>query len=116
MNAPTGLLDQERRAGAVEHAMQADTPPDGALHLELAGVSLRYGEVRALERVSLRVPAGRIVALIGANGAGKSSTLRAITGLRRVAEGEVRLEGRVINAPQAQEPTHALVRPGVAMV
>jgi branched-chain amino acid transport system ATP-binding protein len=89
---------------------------DATLHLELAGVSLRYGEVRALEQVSLRVPTGQIVALIGANGAGKSSALRAITGLRRVAAGEVRLNGQVINSPQQQVPTHALVRQGVAMV
>ena len=85
-------------------------------HLELIGVSVRYGEVRALERVSLRAPTGEIIALIGANGAGKSSSLRAITGLRKVAEGEVRLNGQVINSVQQQIPTHALVRQGVAMV
>ena len=85
-------------------------------HLELIGVSVRYGEVRALERVSLRAPTGQIIALIGANGAGKSSSLRAITGLRKVAEGEVRLNGQVINSVQQQIPTHALVRQGVAMV
>jgi branched-chain amino acid transport system ATP-binding protein len=85
-------------------------------HLELIGVSVRYGEVRALERVSLRAPTGQIIALIGANGAGKSSSLRAITGLRRVAEGEVRLNGQVINSVQQQTPTHVLVRQGVAMV
>jgi branched-chain amino acid transport system ATP-binding protein len=85
-------------------------------HLELAGVSLRYGEIRALEGVSLRVQPGQIVALIGANGAGKSSSLRAITGLRKVAAGEVRLEGRVINSPKAVEPAHKLVKMGVAMV
>ena len=88
-----------------------DTP-----HLELKDVSLRYGEVRALEKVSLRVNKGQIVALIGANGAGKSSSLRAITGLRKVAEGEVRLEGRAINTVNQQEPAHALVKQGVAMV
>ena len=86
------------------------------LHLELASVSLRYGEVRALERVNIRVAKGAIVALIGANGAGKSSTLRAITGLRRIAEGEVRLEGDPINTPKQQAGAHHLVRRGVAMV
>ena len=85
-------------------------------HLELVGVSVRYGEVRALEKVSLRAPTGQIVALIGANGAGKSSSLRAITGLRQVAEGEVRLNGQCINSLQQQVPTHVLVRQGVAMV
>lgn len=85
-------------------------------HLELSGVSLRYDEVRALEKVSLKVPEGEIVALIGANGAGKSSALRAITGLRSVVEGEVRIKGRVINSPTVHVPTHELVREGVAMV
>jgi branched-chain amino acid transport system ATP-binding protein len=111
VNAPTGLLEQQASAQVTQAAPDTATP-----HLELASVSLRYGEVRALERVSLRVPAGRIIALIGANGAGKSSTLRAITGLRRVAEGEVRLQGQVTNSPQVQEQTHMLVRRGVAMV
>lgn len=85
-------------------------------HLELSGVSLRYGEVRALEDISFSVPTGDIVALIGANGAGKSSSLRAITGLRKIVAGEVKLNGRVINSPTQQEPAHQLVREGVAMV
>jgi len=89
---------------------------DGTPHLELAAVSLRYGEVRALDGVSMRAPRGWIVALIGANGAGKSSSLRAITGLRRVAGGEVRLGGEVVNSPQVQVPAHVLVRRGVSMV
>jgi branched-chain amino acid transport system ATP-binding protein len=98
-------------------ARQSEGPPaSGGPHLELAGVSLRYGEVRALEDVSLRVQPGQIVALIGANGAGKSSSLRAITGLRKVAAGEVRLEGRVTNSPRSLEPAHKLVKMGVAMV
>jgi branched-chain amino acid transport system ATP-binding protein len=93
------------------NAPATDTP-----HLELIDVSLRYGEVRALEKISLSVPTGQITALIGANGAGKSSTLRAITGLRPVAHGTILLDGRVINSPDRQEATHALVRQGVAMV
>lgn len=43
---------------------------NGVPHLELIDVSVRYGEVRALQQVSLRVPTGQIIALIGANGAG----------------------------------------------
>jgi len=85
-------------------------------HLELKGVSLRYDEVRALNKVNITVPTGDIVALIGANGAGKSSCLRAITGLRKVIEGEVRLNGNVINSVTTQEQAHTLVRQGVAMV
>lgn len=89
---------------------------NSAPHLELSAVSLRYGETHALENVSMSVATGQITALIGANGAGKSSTLRAITGLRQVAEGEVRLNGQLINSPERQIPAHALVRHGVAMV
>ncbi len=85
-------------------------------HLELSGVSLRYDEVRALDKVNMKVPTGDIVALIGANGAGKSSCLRAITGLRKVVEGEVRLNGSIINSVASQEAAHKLVSQGVAMV
>ncbi|QTD47233.1 ABC transporter ATP-binding protein [Ottowia testudinis] len=85
-------------------------------HLALRQVSLRYGEVHALDDVSITVPRGQIVALIGANGAGKSSTLRAATSLKRVTAGEVLLEGEAVNAPARQQPTHELVRRGVAMV
>jgi len=85
-------------------------------HLQLSDVSLRYGEIHALENISMTVPTGQITALIGANGAGKSSTLRAITGLRQVASGQIHLNGRLINSPDQQEPAHTLVRQGVAMV
>lgn len=89
---------------------------DRSLHLQLDDVSLRYGEVVALRQVSLSVPTGQVVALIGANGAGKSSILRVITGLRRVAGGRVRLNGQVINGDDQHVPTHELVRRGLAMV
>ena len=81
-------------------------------HLELKNVSLRYGQVRALENVSLQVATGSIAALIGANGAGKSSVLRAITRLRPVQQGEVLLDG----ASLKDTPAHALVGRGVVMV
>jgi branched-chain amino acid transport system ATP-binding protein len=81
-------------------------------HLELKNVSLRYGQVRALENVSLQVRTGAIVALIGVNGAGKSSVLRAVTGLRPIQEGQVLLHDQDISGT----PAHALVEKGVAMV
>lgn len=81
-------------------------------HLELDRVSVRYGSVSALSEVSLRVPEGRIVALIGSNGAGKSSTLRAITGLASLAHGDILLSGRSI----ATVPAHERVRAGIALV
>jgi branched-chain amino acid transport system ATP-binding protein len=64
--------------------------------LELDGVDVLYGTRRALEGVSLRVEAGQIITLLGANGAGKSSTLRAISGLVRPARGRIVFEGAEI--------------------
>ncbi len=78
--------------------------------LELEGVHLYYGAIHALKGVSLRVGAGEIVTLIGANGAGKSSTLRAINGLNRPREGLIRFEGRDIT----MAPPHEIVAGGIA--
>jgi branched-chain amino acid transport system ATP-binding protein len=58
--------------------------------LEVLDVSLFYGRIQALHGISLGVTEGEIVALIGANGAGKSTTMRAISGLRPVAAGSIR--------------------------
>src|SRR5260370_13180492 len=65
------------------------TPPSalGASMLELREVHAAYGHVTALRGVSLEVRAGEIVALLGANGAGKSTTLRLVSGLRPPAPG-----------------------------
>jgi branched-chain amino acid transport system ATP-binding protein len=62
--------------------------------LELVGVSLCYGVARALRGVSLRVPEGSVVALPGANGAGKTSALRAISGVAKISEGRIELDSR----------------------
>jgi branched-chain amino acid transport system ATP-binding protein len=61
--------------------------------LELADVHVRYGNIRALQGVSLRVETGELVALIGSNGAGKSTTLRTISGLLRPTQGTVTFDG-----------------------
>jgi branched-chain amino acid transport system ATP-binding protein len=61
--------------------------------LELKDVHVRYGNIRALQGVSLRVDAGELVALIGSNGAGKSTTLRTISGLLRPTQGTITFEG-----------------------
>jgi branched-chain amino acid transport system ATP-binding protein len=61
--------------------------------LELVDVHVRYGAIRALQGVSLRVDEGELVALIGSNGAGKSTTLRAISGLLRPSQGTITFEG-----------------------
>jgi branched-chain amino acid transport system ATP-binding protein len=62
--------------------------------LEVRDLTVTYGQRRALEGVSLAVGAGEIVTLLGANGSGKSTTLRAISGLVRPARGQVLYEGR----------------------
>ncbi len=64
--------------------------------LELRNLSVRYGAVQALEDVSLQAGAGSITAILGANGAGKSSMMRAVSGIAPVAAGQVLLDGRDI--------------------
>jgi len=80
--------------------------------LKFAGVELYYDHVYALKGVSLEVNEGETVALIGANGAGKSSILRAITGLRRIRSGEIHYDGRRIDGASPD----AIVKMGIAMV
>ena len=69
--------------------------------LEIDDVSLLYGRIKALHGISLTVNEGEIVALIGANGAGKSTTMRAISGIRPIASGAIRFEGEDISKLRA---------------
>jgi len=78
--------------------------------LSIRDLVVHYGVIRALSGISLEVPEGRIVALIGANGAGKSTTLRAISGLVRPTSGQVEFRGASI----AGLPPHEIVALGVA--
>nr|WP_325170126.1 ABC transporter ATP-binding protein [Noviherbaspirillum pedocola] len=80
--------------------------------LELQSVSSFYGNVQALRQVSLHVDEGEVVTLLGANGAGKSTTLRTISGLVSPAEGTILLGGEPI---QRLSP-EAIVRRGIAHV
>jgi branched-chain amino acid transport system ATP-binding protein len=80
--------------------------------LQLSNVHTFYGNIHALQGVSIEVNDGEIVTLIGANGAGKSTTLRTISGLLQPREGEVRLDGERINAV----PPHEIVGRGVCHV
>ena len=66
--------------------------------LELDDVHTYYGSIHALKGISLEVQEGEIVTLLGANGAGKSTTLRSINGLQRPRQGSIRFEGRDITA------------------
>ena len=64
--------------------------------IELVDLHVHYGNIRALEGISLRVSTGELVALIGSNGAGKSTTLKAISGLIRPSGGSILFEGQDI--------------------
>lgn len=79
--------------------------------LEVKSLSVRYGGVVAVESASFSIGAGEVVAMIGANGAGKSSTLMAISGLA-VATGSIRLDGEEISAL----PPDGRVRRGIVQV
>ena len=65
--------------------------------LELEDLQVYYGNIRALDGISLRVETGELVALIGSNGAGKSTTLKTISGLVRPSRGSIRYEGNEIS-------------------
>jgi len=80
--------------------------------LEVEGLTTHYGPVRAIDDVSLAVPAGGIVAVLGANGAGKTSLLRTISGLVRATGGRIVFDGETIT----QQPAEDLVRRGLAYV
>ncbi len=80
--------------------------------LELENVSAGYGSITALHGISLRVEKGSIVTLVGANGAGKSTTLRSISGLVRVREGRVRFAGEDLT----NKRPHEIVARGLAHV
>ena len=79
--------------------------------LELNGVEASYGPIRALHGISLAVDEGHVVAVLGANGAGKSTTLRAISGLVR-RRGEIRFDGKPITRARPE----TIARVGVAHV
>jgi branched-chain amino acid transport system ATP-binding protein len=82
------------------------------MYFELKNVSIHYDKVQALEDVSISLEQGEIVALIGANGAGKTSTLRAITALAKPSAGEIWFNGRRIDG---LEPA-SVVALGISMV
>ena len=80
--------------------------------LDVQELSVFYGGIHALQEVSLTVPEKQIVTLIGANGAGKSTTLRTIIGLVEARQGKILFRGREIQ----NRPAHRIVETGIAMV
>jgi len=80
--------------------------------LETRGLTVSYGGIRAVKGIDIAIAAGELVCLIGANGAGKSSTLKAIAGLIRAPRAAVLLDGDPVGGSRP----HELVRRGLALV
>ena len=80
--------------------------------LSITGLCVAYGHVEALRGIDLEAREGEITAIIGSNGAGKTSTLMAISGLAPITAGDIRLAGRSI----ARLPAHAITRLGITHV
>ena len=80
--------------------------------LEVKGINVYYGAIHAIKGISLSVEEGEIVTLIGANGAGKSTTLRTISGLLKPKTGEINFFNKNI----AGMPAHKIVREGISQV
>ena len=79
--------------------------------LKIENLHVNYGGIQALRGISMEVPDGKIVTLIGANGAGKSTTLRTITGLVKAASGSIQLDGEELLG----KPIDKIVTTGIAM-
>ena len=89
-----------------------DTPPEKTQNilLELKNLSVNYGGIQALQNINLTINAGEVVSLIGANGAGKSTTLRAISKIVNLRQGQIIYNGRDISRREA----HEVVKLGIA--
>ena len=80
--------------------------------LKVENLHVAYGAIRALQGISFQINEGEVVTLIGANGAGKSTTLRTISGLLRPIEGDIQFKGRSIT----RTPAERIVKMGVSQV
>src|SRR5204862_3463094 len=100
-----------RRRSAFARAKSLKPKARSLTMLQLENLNVFYGAIHALRNVSLTVHAGEVVTLIGANGAGKSTTLRAITGLLTPKSGRVVFEGEEIT----RVPAHRRVARGISM-
>ena len=94
MSSPSAATVPRRRAGAQPAVDPARPAPDGSPLLEVDGISVRFGAVQALSKVSLDVRRGEILAIIGPNGAGKTTLINVISGFYHPYEGRILFEGR----------------------
>jgi branched-chain amino acid transport system ATP-binding protein len=99
-------------AGATDHPAQPPAAPAATPTLKVSALCVYYDKVYAVDGIDLEVHAGEVVALLGANGAGKSSVLKAIMGLVPVTRGAVELKGR----PLGDSTSDTRVAEGLAYV
>jgi branched-chain amino acid transport system ATP-binding protein len=103
--------EHEAQTAQAPEAASATRPTGGnGVILEVTDMHTYYGSIHALKGISIEVREGEIVTLIGANGAGKSTTLRSINGLNRPRRGTIRFKGRDIT----NEAPHTIVGMGIA--
>jgi branched-chain amino acid transport system ATP-binding protein len=103
--------EHEARTAPAPEAAAAPRPTgENGVILEVTDMHTYYGSIHALKGISLEVREGEIVTLIGANGAGKSTTLRSINGLNRPRRGSIRFQGKDIT----NDAPHNIVKMGVA--
>ncbi len=80
--------------------------------LEIEDLEVHYGKAETLKAISLQVDEGEVVSIIGANGAGKTTVLRTISGLKKPTSGEIRFQGKRIDG----KPAHEVTRLGIAHI
>ena len=80
--------------------------------LEVRDINVRYGGIEAVRGITMDVQEGELVTLIGGNGAGKSTTLRSISGIKSISDGEIYFDGRRIDG----RPSHEIVAMGLVQV
>jgi branched-chain amino acid transport system ATP-binding protein len=107
--APAPQAPQPSETPAPSQPRAKGAGGDGVI-LEVADIHTYYGSIHALKGVSMEVREGEIVTLIGANGAGKSTTLRSINGLNRPRKGAIRFQGKDITS----DSPHKIVAMGIA--
>jgi branched-chain amino acid transport system ATP-binding protein len=95
---------------AAQQTAERRRPEGDGLLLQVEDIHTYYGSIHALKGISVDVRPGEIVTLIGANGAGKSTTLRSINGLNHPRKGRIRFQGKDIT----DEAPHKIVKMGVA--
>jgi ABC-type sugar transport system ATPase subunit len=93
-------------AGVEEHSSGGSTPGDGAPLLRLRSINKHFGAVRALTDINLDVPAGKVTALVGDNGAGKSVLIKCVAGIHQADGGQIWWEGRPVHIRTPRDAAH----------